>query len=239
MERTPMRKKPGAGIVIIWMFLLTACGAAAENGGDAFVAVLHKQYPDLKNHQSEKAAVERVVDGDTFVIKGEAKVRLIGVNTPEISGGGEAYGQEAKEFTNRNLTGKTVYLFRDAGDTDRYGRLLRYVFVDGEVEMFNDQLVREGYAMTMTIPPNVLYADRFVELERQAREGNKGLWGISDADAKVPSSCKEPQIKGNINSRGEKIYHLPGSRYYEQTKAEFMFCTEDEAEEAGYREPKK
>ena len=73
------------------------------------------------------------------------------------------------------LTGKTVYLEKDAGDTDKYGRLLRYVYTEGG-KMFNEVLVQEGYAQVMTIQPNVKYQERFVQAQRQAREGKKGLW---------------------------------------------------------------
>jgi micrococcal nuclease len=188
-------------------------------------------------------------------------VRLIGVNTPEITNGKtEYYGQEAKQFTSDHLLGREVVLFSDVGDTDRYGRLLRYVFVEPEPRMFNELLVAEGYANTMTVAPNVTYAERFVELERDAREEGKGLWGIEEepqpdpkadagkeadeeaadakADAEMSANCEEPQIKGNINSRGERIYHVPGSRYYEATIAEKMFCTIEEAEADGFRAPK-
>ncbi|WP_281938107.1 thermonuclease family protein [Paenibacillus tyrfis] len=74
------------------------------------------------------------------------------------------------------MTGKTVYLFADAGDKDKYGRLLRYVFIQGDPAMFNETLIREGYANTMTIPPNVMFQDSFVKLEREARSKKKGLW---------------------------------------------------------------
>ena len=63
----------------------------------------------------------------------------------------------------------------DAGDTDKYGRLLRYVYTE-DGKMFNEVLVQEGYAQVMTIQPNVKYQERFVQAQRQAREGKKGLW---------------------------------------------------------------
>jgi micrococcal nuclease len=68
-----------------------------------------------------------------------------------------------------------VYLEKDAGDTDKYGRLLRYVYTE-DGKMFNEVLVQEGYAQVMTIQPNVKYQERFVQAQRQAREGKKGLW---------------------------------------------------------------
>jgi micrococcal nuclease len=162
------------------------------------------------------------------------------------------------------LTGRTVWMFRDVSETDRYGRLLRFVFLPGDPLMFNERLVREGYANAATYPPDVSLAERFREAEREARSAGAGLWGgeagkAAGADARAngadgrtdgaggaagteggerSAACPSPDIKGNLNSRGEKIYHVPGSRYYDRTIAEVWFCTEEEAEAAGFRAPK-
>lgn len=230
--------------LVIVMLVLTGC-AAASSGTDPYLQSIWKDYPALRDKPFSETVVHRIIDGDTFEITGGQRVRLIGVNTPEITRGkSEAYGQEAKEFAIEKLQDQKVVLFSDVGDTDRYGRLLRYVFVKPDPVMFNDQLLIEGYANTMTVPPNVMFADHFVKLEQQAREQNAGLWGVelreadSDTDlATYTPGCEEPLIKGNINSRNERIYHVPGSRYYESTIAEMMFCTVEEAEEAGFRAP--
>ncbi|WP_240040914.1 thermonuclease family protein [Paenibacillus ginsengarvi] len=222
--------------------LLAGCGGAsgAGNGPDKLQAVFDR-YPELKGRTYTQTEVKRVVDGDTFETKNGDKVRLIGMNTPETvkpNSPVERYGKEASNYSKKTLTGKTVYLFADAGDTDKYGRLLRYVFLEGEAEMYNETLLREGYANTMTIPPNVMFAKSFVQVEREARNKGKGLWGKESEPGKASPSeaaCKNPQIKGNINAKNEKIYHLPGSGSYEQTKAEMMFCTEEEAGNAGFR----
>lgn len=68
-------------------------------------------------------------------------------------------------------------MFKDVEDKDKYGRLLRYVFIEGQTTMYNEVLVSEGYANTMTVPPNVMFSKTFVKLEREAREQKKGLWG--------------------------------------------------------------
>lgn len=126
----------------------------------------------------EAVFVERVVDGDTFVIEGNQKVRLIGINTPE-SVASEEYleatgkentseGKEASNFTKSLIEGQTVYLEFDAGREDKYGRLLAYVFLE-DGEMLQDILLRNGYAELMTIQPNVKYADHFVEVISQTR----------------------------------------------------------------------
>lgn len=130
--------------------------------------------------------VSRVVDGDTVetspAVDGLTEVRLIGVDTPETKDprtGVQPYGEEAYRFTTDTLQGNSVALEFDVEKTDRYGRLLAYVWLpDGR--MFNWVLVRQGYAQVATFPPNVEYTDRFLEAQRQAREAGKGLWGLSE-----------------------------------------------------------
>jgi len=247
-------------MLIVMLFLTAGCGAAVQNNDD-YISQILRLYPELTGKSYTVEMVKRIVDGDTFELEVGSKVRLIGVNTPEITNGKtEYYGQEAKQFTSDQLLGREVVLFSDVGDTDRYGRLLRYVFVEPDTQMFNERLVAEGYANTMTVAPNVTYAERFVSLEREAREDGKGLWGIEEGSPSEPEAdsgedsdneaagatgeamkspnCDEPLIKGNINSRGERIYHVPGSRYYDSTIAEKMFCTIEEAEADGFRAPK-
>lgn len=249
-------------LVAIFLLLTVLSGCQASNNNsdaDPFLAAILEQYPDLEGHPYEVDHVKRVVDGDTLETRTGHKVRLIGADTPEVHGKVEAYGKEASEFSKAQLTDKKIYLFTDTGDTDRYGRLLRYVFIDQDTTMFNERLIAEGYANTMTIAPNVMYADMFAKRERQARADAVGLWGdagnsdSTDKTTNKPTSkptnkpassnnaagCAKPEIKGNINAKNEKIYHIPGGSSYEQTVAEEMFCTEAEAEAAGFRKAKR
>ncbi|MBD2862608.1 thermonuclease family protein [Paenibacillus oceani] len=230
--------------MVVWLWftlILAGCAAPSGSGEASDMSGIWSRYPELKGQKYETTEVKRVVDGDTLETKEGDKVRLIGMNTPETvkpNSPVEAYGKEASAFSKKQLTGKTVYLFADAGDTDKYGRKLRYLFIQGESVMYNETLLREGYANTMTIVPNVTFAKTFVEAEREARNTNKGLWGKKGGNGESPNrtaSCKEPNIKGNINSKNEKIYHVPGGKSYNQTKEEMLFCTEEEAEEAGFR----
>lgn len=126
-------------------------------------------------------SVSRVVDGDTIEVSpsidGIADVRLIGVDTPETSGGTEPYGAEASAFTESALAGQQVALEFDVERVDPYGRILAYVWLsDGS--MFNETLVREGYAQVATFPPNVKYTDRFLDAQEEARIAGRGLWGL-------------------------------------------------------------
>jgi len=113
------------------------------------------------------------------------KVRFIGVNTPESTKEIEPYGKEASAYTKSRLDGRKIWLEPDVEERDRYGRLLAYIWLeqpasDSEAEvrakMFNAELLLEGYAQVMTVPPNVKYA-LFVKLQREVRETGKGLWG--------------------------------------------------------------
>lgn len=220
-------------LIMASLVLQAGCiSPAPTTAEDPFVQRILHEYPALKGKLTESDTITKVVDGDTFELSSGAKVRMIGVDTPEVYGGVEPYGLEASDFSKQLLSGRQVVLFKDVSDTDRYGRLLRYAFLQGDPLMVNERLVREGFANAMTYPPDVEYAERFVEAERAAREQSIGMWQESTTSS---ASCANPQIKGNINSKGEKIYHLPDGRYYDATIAELMFCTEEEAAEAGFR----
>lgn len=200
-------------------------------------------------NSSERAIVTRVIDGDTIELTDRRRVRYIGIDTPETVDPRrpvECFGREAAG-ENRNLVeGKEVRLEKDISDVDRYGRLLRYVYVDDQ--MINEVLVRGGFAHASTFPPDVKYQDQFRNVEREARDNNRGLWEgctLTNPTNLTNDSKKETQsegciVKGNISSSGEKIYHLPGCGSYDKTsidesKGERWFCSEDEAQKAGWR----
>ena len=135
----------------------------------------------LSSHVSHErsAQVRRVVDGDTVVLTSGERVRYIGMDTPELHHPRkpvQPYAREAMEY-NRNLVeGKVIRMEFDVDRYDRYGRLLAYVYLsDGT--FVNAELVRQGYAQLLTIPPNVKHTDLFVKFQREARENNRGLWG--------------------------------------------------------------
>jgi len=143
----------------------------------------------LKN--MEKARITHAVDGDTLVTSDNTKIRLIGINTPEIhhpNKGVEYFGKEAATYTRKFLEGETVYIQYDIQKKDKYGRKLAYVFLqDGT--FFNAKLVYEGYADLMTIPPNLKYTDLFKNLAKKARTSKKGLW-----EKKIKESIKKYQL---------------------------------------------
>jgi micrococcal nuclease len=124
---------------------------------------------------ARSATVSRVVDGDTVELRGVGKVRLIGVDTPEVYGGVECYGREASAYAKRQLAGRRVRYAVGREERDRYGRLLAYLWLE-DGRSFNALLVSGGYAQPLTIPPNDDYADLFVRLSRRARDRALGLW---------------------------------------------------------------
>ncbi len=126
--------------------------------------------------------VTRVIDGDTLeispVVDGNDRVRLIGVDTPETRDPGciEPFGAQAKTFVDSELEGEEVDLEFDEDRSDRYDRLLAYVHEGGE--MFNETLLREGYAQLYIVEPNDRYEDRFEEAQEEARTAERGLWAL-------------------------------------------------------------
>ena len=140
--------------------------------------------------------VSRVIDGDTIEINYSGKaypVRYIGVDTPEV---GQPFSYEATQKNRELVEGKRVYLEKDISDTDKYGRLLCYVYFDNL--FINAELVRSGYAYVATFPPDVKYQNYFVELQSEAREAGRGLWARSPSTPSIPS--QNPQSSPSVPS---------------------------------------
>jgi micrococcal nuclease len=140
--------------------------------------------------------VERVVDGDTLVLAGGDRVRLIGVDTPEThhpTKPVQPFGPEAYEFTRGKVEGKHVQLKFDPGETkDRYGRTLAYVYVEGE--FLNELLIRQGLARALTnYPFSSEMKQVFRTAEAQAKAAKRGVWSLpqSPFDVTTKPSTKK------------------------------------------------
>jgi micrococcal nuclease len=176
-----VRSRAAAAALVLWTFAfaLTAC---ADDGGERSTvpATTPASPPGGKAPRGDYFVVDRVVDGDTSVVrtpKGDVHVRLIGVDTPESVKPDtpvQCFALAASAYTKHALTNTLVRLEYDVDRYDRYGRTLAYVWVGSA--MFNEQLVRDGYAVIETVPPDVKYADRFLAAERDARTHDRGLW---------------------------------------------------------------
>jgi len=130
--------------------------------------------------EGQRALVTYVIDGDTIdvLIDGEEyRVRYIGINTPERE---EACYQDATNANAAFVRGQTVTLVRDVSETDRYGRLLRYVYVGNT--FVNAELIRQGYAEKVEYPPDTANAAWFGQMAREARSAGLGCWptGVFD-----------------------------------------------------------
>lgn len=140
---------------------------------------------------SDAVSIVRVVDGDTLKLSDGTRVRLIGVDTPEVYYSDkllrdskrsrkdikaiQELGRKASAFTKELCLGKKVRIELDVVKRDKYKRLLAYVYLE-DGTFLNAKIIEEGYGEIMTIPPNVKYADYFLKLQKEARENKRGLW---------------------------------------------------------------
>lgn len=164
-----------AGLAIVMALGATACETGGDPGRESWLL------PDGVDCQI--ATVRSVSDGDTVRADLEdgpddVRVRYIGIDTPELTteaGGPEPFAADAAERNEELVRDRRVCLERDVSQTDRFGRLLRYVWLpDGT--LVNEILLREGLASVATFPPDVKYVERFRAAERAAREARAGRW---------------------------------------------------------------
>ncbi len=132
------------------------------------------------------ARVIEIIDGDTIVVRLGGKpfhVRYIGIDAPEMhspaTGSAEPFAHAAKKANERLTAGRTVFLEPDISDTDRHGRLLRYVWLD-EKTMISAELARLGYARVNRYPPDTRHQAFLETMEREARKARRGIWSSAD-----------------------------------------------------------
>lgn len=120
--------------------------------------------------------ITSITDGDTFRA-GDERVRLIGIDTPEVSGDVECFGREATAALDRLVPpGTDVRLVADVGLIDRYGRTLAYVYRLDDGTFINLAMARGGYAVPLTVPPDVAHSEALAEAAADARDAGRGLW---------------------------------------------------------------
>jgi len=177
---------------VFWaVFFIFSFFPSALSGAELDISPRTRGEGWSKDYIYRDILVRRVVDGDTLLLENNQRVRLIGIDTPEMHdsdklvrdarrSGEEAetikrLGRQAYEFTRNLAEGKRVRLEFDAERFDKYKRLLAYAYLsDGT--FLNAEIIGQGYASPMTYPPNVRHADLFLKLYRQAREERRGLW---------------------------------------------------------------
>ncbi len=177
-------KKIAVGVVI-----LVGSALAGHQVPVRQVARLVNQFsgtPNTSPSTEEWQIVKRAIDGDTIELESGEKVRYIGVNAPESVKPNwpvECFGHEASAYDKQLVEGKRVRLTKDVSDRDKYGRLLRFVYLE-DGTFVNDQLVREGYAFVSTFPPDVAKADEFKQAQAEARTAQRGLWSPTTCGGK-------------------------------------------------------
>lgn len=180
--------------------------------------------------------VTRVLEGDTIEVDlggRQEKVRLIGVNTPSgitPARGEDSYRKQASNYAKEMLAGKQIDLELDIQERDDYGQLLGYVWLQNI--LFNYEMVNQGYAQIMAIPPNIRYVDILVAAQREAREAARGLWS-----ALVGDSSPGPAAGKYVGSKKSDKYHLPDCQYANKISQEYQVWFQDDqaARAAGYQ----
>lgn len=126
---------------------------------------------------ADDAWIDYVHDGDTLFLTDGRKVRLLGVDTPEVGEHAECYGDVAREHLRELLPeGTHVRTVADERPLDPYGRSLLFLFTD-DGALVNLELVRDGYAEAVVLEPNVLWADELEAAEDEAQTASRGIWG--------------------------------------------------------------
>ena len=188
-----------------------------------------------------------ITDGDTVTLltsdKQQVRIRLAEIDAPES---GQPYGSKSKQKLSELIFGKDVRVVVQT--TDRYGRTVGRPYV-GDLDVC-EEMVRAGAAWVYR---QYVIDKSLFDIEIEAREAKRGIWGLSEAQNMPPWKWRRTggqegtpegcNIKGNINSKGDKIYHAPGTQSYgatkiNESKGERWFCSEEEAIAAGWRVPR-
>lgn len=176
-------------IVSIFIAAIYGIFSNSENKNKIFVHF-------RQNYDYNNILVTYVADGDTLKLEDGSWVRLIGIDAPEYHESEKLFrdakrgkkdiakikemGARSMKFTRSLAENKKVCLEFDVEKYDHYQRLLAYVFLVEDGAFLNAKIIEAGFAKTMTIPPNVKYADLFRTLQRQAKEEKRGLWRMAN-----------------------------------------------------------
>lgn len=143
--------------------------------------------------QSPLYVVEKVIDGDTIRVKNGGKVRLLGINAPELAHRerhGQPLGVEAHQRLSELLSGKRIYLQFEQRRRDRFGRLLAHVTREDGTQI-NETLLREGFARALFLQPNMQNLQRYYGIEAEAQRENRGLWSLPEYRIRPATEAQE------------------------------------------------
>jgi len=238
------RKKEKSGVLKFLLWMLGAFGLV-------LVAFLGSDLGDLGSlgdlGETMDVRVVEVIDGDTIRVEdietGDVfRVRYLGIDTPEVDGLDyeTCFSEQAMEKNEELVLDEKLILEFDRDKYDRFERTLAYVYIadeDGEKDVFvNLELLEEGYARFYLDKQNTLYQDELIEGALEAQSDFRGIWGACGED-EYDGECV---IKGNVDARGQKYYHLPGDKYYLKTivnldKEDQWLCSIEEAEAKNFQ----
>lgn len=152
----------------------------------------------LEKNAPVYAMVSNVHDGDTVALDDGTKVRLLGINTPEIdsaTSSAESGGETAKLWLKARIEGRKARLEGDAEANDHYGRRLAHLFAE-DGEHLNLSLVQQGLAVVSIFPPNLKYAEQLSQAQQQAKQAGRGVWGDPAYTAKPIASLPQTPSRG-------------------------------------------
>ena len=183
------------------------------------------------SYKQQNTIILNVIDGDTFTLTNGEKVRLIGIDAPER---GDNYYNESKHALEDLILNKIVVLEKDISNKDKYGRLLRYVYIDGE--MVNLYLVSEGYAEAKEYSPDLRYSSQLKEAENDAKANSFGIWYSEDEGDDLCLEYDCPAGTNYIGSKNSNKYHSCDSRFAKMISPDNIICftSEDDALNQGY-----
>ena len=176
----------------------------------------------------ESTVIKRVIDGDTVKTVDDKTIRILGVDTPEINwdeNTADYYGYKARDFTKEQLLNEKVYLEYDTEKSDDYGRTLAYIYLN-DGQLFNNQLLENGYAHLMIVKPNNKYEKKFKKTAKKAREKKVGIWNrLNQLEEKIPMISwekaekyygEEVIVKGEIvnTHKSEEVTYLNFAENY-------------------------
>ena len=208
--------KPRLAVVAVLILVSTACG----NGGDDEAATTTTTTTTIPTTTTttlppglppgDDTTVANVIDGDTVEVAGGTRVRLIGIDAPETTGG--CFASEATAHTRELLPlGMRVRLAYDADRLDRFGRTLAYVYRLTDGLFVNLAIARDGFALQLTIPPNVAHAEEFGAAVAEARNAGRGLWAACQTTtttrATAPTTTRAQRMTTTTAGSGGGAYY--------------------------------
>ncbi len=142
--------------------------------------------------------VKRVFDGDTVMLENGIKIRLLGINTPEVehrNKSGQPGGEEAKRWLEQAVSGKKIRLQKDIEKKDKYGRTLAHVFTEDHRHI-NLELVEAGLATVNIHPPNLKFTQELLHAQEAAEKENLGIWQYPQYQPRTVASLETQRLKG-------------------------------------------